>query len=303
MATESNENLALHFSALRLENKPNATQPLFNTLNQFQNLNTISRLFSNGKKLIPEKSPLFIVLIGSPGVGKTSTATHIFEEHNWDINTFYKISLDTLVERVKPYRNLTRNAATHYRQGKDKLNNNNYQKLSTIYSSYISTRHPNFKANQTRRRVLEGIKPNTKQGKLKSLNDLLWEGMEHAINQGYNILYDTTIASNGEKIKTEVMNRIEEYEGDRRYTLVVIHITADKEQIERQLKKRHNRMLENKYIRAIPPKLIGKFLKDNKEGFDNVQEYFESKEYLEDFPDAIQGYEFIEKNNEWKNSF
>jgi len=268
----------------------------FEKLTNFQNIETISNLFSRYQHLDQEEHPFFIVLIGSPGVGKTTTARNILNGLHMNYDNFYNVSLDTLVEKVKPYRSVTRNAYQHMKQGKNKLNNKNYIQLSTIYTSFIYAKQPNFKANQTRRRVINGIKNNGKNSatNLKSLDTLLWEGLNHGVQNGWNILYDTTVSKTGNKIKKEVMDLLDK---NRKYTLIVIHITADEEQIKEQLSKRHLRMIEENYIRAIPPKLVGKFLLENKEGYDVTKHYFETGAYLEKYPDTLEGFLFLEYDN------
>lgn len=284
MAAESNQNIA--------QRSPN--HQLFNTLNQLQNERIISTLFSNHRELRPQDNPVFAVIIGSPGTGKTTTSRAILQENGMDYDSFYKASLDSLTESVKPYRNLTRNAYFHLKKGKKELNNSNLGVLSGITSSFISAKKVNFKANKTRRRVFDGItnKIKNEDPALKSLDELLWKGIEFGIKQQFNILYDTTIGKTGDKIITKLIPLLATSLVP--YRLLVILVEAPEAQIMQQLGKRHQnfiKVMENEeqhglsqnkrigYIRAIPLGAIKYMIEPNHIGFKAIEKYVESEEF------------------------
>ena len=109
--------------------------------------------------------PVLIIAVGSPGVGKTSTLKKILnnepllEDLGITYNHFYNISLDTLVEHVQPYRNLTRKVHNEYKAAKKinylrtnpnntyynyELSNSDYGDFSTMYLQMIRSDQPNF---------------------------------------------------------------------------------------------------------------------------------------------------------------
>ena len=99
----------------------------FTSLHNAQNINAIIHIFA--KKPITElqsPTPYCIVLVGAPGVGKTTQASKYLREMGLEYDNFYHVSLDSLVEKVKPYRNTTFRV---YKQ----LKSNNIGLLNSIY--------------------------------------------------------------------------------------------------------------------------------------------------------------------------
>jgi hypothetical protein len=64
-----------------------------------------------------------------------------------------------------------------------------------------------------------------------------------------------------------------------KYQIHVILVEASKEQIKKQLARRHKNMIKEQYIRAMPPKLTGKFIEENRTGFEIAETYFTSGKY------------------------
>lgn len=285
---------------------------IFNRLENVQNTETVARVFSNGKppyELKPQ--PYMVILVGSPGVGKTTKAKEFLKRMlQVDYDKFYNISLDSLVERVKPYRVATK--ALHNtlkrRKGNTPLNNSNYSILSEPYLATIMSKNSNFKIPSTMARItrkIEGAEnvrePRGPAGALKSLNDLRKEGLIYGVNNGLNILYDTTLAKTRDKIKADIMP-ILEMNKDVKYKIVVILVSASENAIKGRLAKRHKEMLEeaDPYIRAVPPKMVARFIEDNKVGFDRAREYFEAASYERNTPESFytkNDFSFIEIDN------
>lgn len=292
MAAESSENIARRLNALEDE-------PLFHTLIQLQDERVIADLFSNHQKLPSQDNPILIIMVGSPGTGKTTMANKIIQEQELHDSDFYKVSLDRLTESVKPYRNLTRNAYTHLTRNKKELNNSNLAKISGIYTSFIHAKKENFKANKTRRRIFEGVtnKAKNEDPAILSLNELLWKGLRHGIQHRFNILYDTTIGKTGDKIKTEITDVLAEFP-DIKYKLLVVLVEAPEEQIKQQLEKRHQNFIKKGYIRAIPLRPIKGMIEDNQKGYNTAKEYFNSEEFEEKYPNLLaEPAEFIRRKN------
>lgn len=273
---------------------------MFTTLENAQNTKKIVSIFGNNKPNSELKpNPLLVVLVGSPGVGKTTKAKEFLaKELNADYKKFYNISLDSLVERVKPYRNATKRLynTLKNKRGIEPLTNENYAVLSEAYLQTIMTNKSDFKIPHTTQRILnkiEGINRSTAKNKsktkaeptnLKSLNELREDGLVYGIQNGLNILYDTTLVKSKDKIKENIMPILETYKDEVKYKIVVILVTADIDDIKKRLKERHEKMIseEEPYIRAVSPKLIKKFVEENKEAFDKARTYYETGSYEKD---------------------
>jgi dephospho-CoA kinase len=285
---------------------------VFNTLDNVQNIERVARVFSNGKppyELKPQ--PYMVILVGSPGVGKTTKAKEFLKRKlQVDYDKFYNISLDSLVERVKPYRIATK--ALHNtlkaRKGNASLNNQNYSILSEPYLSTIMSKNRNFKIPATMARItrkIEGAEnvrePRGAPGALKSLNDLRKDALIYGVINGMNILYDTTLLKTRDKVKADIMPVLE-MNKNVKYKIVVILVSASEDAIKGRLAKRHKEMLEeaDPYIRAVPPKMVARFIEDNKVGFDKAREYFEAATYERNTPESFYNkndFTFIEIDN------
>jgi Cdc6-like AAA superfamily ATPase len=134
----------------------------FNELKNITEDNVV-KIFSKGKnasifKPNEGEKPTIIILVGSPGVGKTSTAKKIIPlivGDKYSYNNFYNIALDSLVEHVRPYREVTHSIykeLTKYKNGK--LNNSNADFLSTMYLNTIMSTSQNFNLNSTRKKKI-----------------------------------------------------------------------------------------------------------------------------------------------------
>jgi hypothetical protein len=269
---------------------------MFNTLNNVQNVSQIVSVFSHGKtpeELKPSASekPLFVILVGAPGVGKSTQAKKILANHGKEYDSFYNVSLDSIVEQIVPYRTATKTLYHTFTEDGTTLTDEELAMLSEVYLATIMSKDHGFNLNYTVRRITKKHrgnenklkKPVVKNKSLATLVDLRMEGLEYGIEQGYNILYDTTFRKSKNIMASDILPLLEQYP-EHEYQIHVIHVTATKDQIRMQLNKRHQNMIKNGYIRAISPKLIGMFMMDNKQGFDIAKEYFMSGEYVKDEP-------------------
>uniref|UniRef100_A0A6C0KV78 Zeta toxin domain-containing protein n=1 Tax=viral metagenome TaxID=1070528 RepID=A0A6C0KV78_9ZZZZ len=325
MAAESNNEIAKRLHALHLNaasqnvsaKNIKTNQHLFTTLNQLQNERVIADLFSDHRELRAQDTPIFAVIVGSPGTGKTTTSRAILQERGMNYDDFYKVSLDTLTESVKPYRNLTRNAYFHLKKGKREINNSNLGVLSGITSSFISAKKSNFKVNKTRRRVFEGItnKAKNEDPTLQSLDELLWKGLTFGVQHQFNILYDTTIGKTGDKIIKEIIPLLAA--APVLYQLLVILVEAPEEQIKQQMGKRHQNFINKMeqedihqlpqdsrvgYIRAIPLGIIKFMIEPNQKGFKAIKDYVKSDEFEEKYADKFASVEFIKRENRFSKA-
>ena len=122
--------------------------PLFKQLNNVQDPAVVARLFSQGRRLVRDPHPTFVLLVGSPGAGKTSQLPFILQyaKIDKDVDEFYYASLDRLAEQVEPYRELTHRfhqTLVHRRQPAP-LTNENIGLLGEIYLPMVKSTASNF---------------------------------------------------------------------------------------------------------------------------------------------------------------
>jgi GTPase SAR1 family protein len=289
--------------------RTNKTPVVFTKLENAQNIEKIAKVFAKDKSNYELKpNPHFVVVVGAPGVGKTTKTQQIIKkELGLNYDDFYNISLDSLVERVKPYRNTTKRLyntlkAKKTTLGSPELNEKNFGLLSEVYLPTIMSNKSNFSlgatevakmakiaalGNAAATEALKKRKAAAKEAEtgLKHLNDMRKEGLIYGVMNGLNIIYDTTLTKSKDKIKLDIMP-ILEMNKNVKYKITVILVTANVKNIQNRIKGRHNKMLSENdpYIRAINPNLTEMFIKDNKEGFDNAKKYFKSEAYQTEIP-------------------
>jgi hypothetical protein len=303
----------------------NKTLVVFKTLENAQNINKIAKIFAKDKPNYELKpNPQFVIVVGAPGVGKTTKSQQIIKkELGLNYDDFYNISLDSLVERVKPYRNVTRRLHKALKDkksslGVSELNEKNFGLLSEVYLPTIMSNKSNYSTKVTEASKMEKIlalgdevalealkkkksSPREPASGLKHLNDMRKEGLIYGVMNGLNIIYDTTLTKSKDKIKLDIMP-ILEMNKNTKYNIIVILVTAKVKNIQNRIKGRHNKMLleNDPYIRAINPNLTEMFVKDNKDGFDNAKNYFKSKKYEMENPSTVYStndFKFIEIDN------
>ena len=287
-------------SSVTIKHRNNSTMPKINasfikqinSLNEVQSVDKVAEIFSHGKSLEElkptEGKPIFVLLVGSPGVGKTTWLRKRDTKNviGYSLDNFYQVSLDSLVENIKPYRNATkllhntmRQKYGHKHKGNntynEDLSNNDYQLLSQPYLRTIMSKESNFSlpvtVNALTRKILEQSNESKSKSKSKSkdicnnLTGCLKAGLQYGIDNGLNIIYDTTIT--GKKIRLdELMQSL------HNYTVKAVLIEASHEQIREQMQTRHKNMIsKDKFLRAVPPALIQRFIDDNREGFEEIK--------------------------------
>jgi hypothetical protein len=110
----------------------------------------------------PRKRPVFIFLIGCPGAGKTSMARKKINEleGNGFYEQMYNVSLDTIVENIKPFRNYT--VKTYKDLTANRVpTDQNMDELSKYYLQVVQTTKSDFLLpylNSERRKKL-GLSP------------------------------------------------------------------------------------------------------------------------------------------------
>ena len=299
----------------------NTTPVVFKTLENAQNVEAITKIFAKDQpnyKLKP--NPYCVILVGAPGVGKTTRTQQILEKMGMEYNDFYNISLDSLVERVEPYRKVTKRLyntlkAKKVSSNEHNMTEKNYALLSEVYLPTIMSKNINFSLNATEKAkinkiaaigdatVEEALKKEKVETGLEELNELRKKGLIYGVMNELNIIYDTTLVSTKDKVKKDIMSILEENKNVK-YKIIVILVTAEARNIQNRIKGRHKKMLEEKdpYIRAINPHLTDMFIKENKIGFDNAKKYFTSDEYKSEIY-TKDDFKFIEESNPPNNNY
>jgi|LauGreDrversion4_2_1035121.scaffolds.fasta_scaffold142115_2 dephospho-CoA kinase len=262
-------------------------------------LDSVVKIFSKGKDISELKphndNPTIMILAGSPGVGKTTSAKKLIPQilgDKYKYDNFYNISLDSLVERVKPYREVTHSLYKEITKYKGKLNNNNTALLSTIYLNTIMSTSQNFNLGNTRKKVISKIRGyNIHRNKtirnkdILSLNKWRNQGLDYAIKNGLNILYDTTLQPKTDVIKRDIVPLLHKYtknEHTNKYTVIIVLVEADEETIKERIRGRHKSMLEEKtpYIRAVSIPIVKQFIEMNEEGFNKALKDYNNNDYI-----------------------
>lgn len=299
----------------------NKKQVVFKTLENAQNVEAIAKIFAKDKpnyKLKP--NPYFVIVVGAPGVGKTTRTQQILEKMGMEYNDFYNIALDSIVERVEPYRKVTKRLyntlkAKKMSSNEHNMTEKNYALLSEVYFPTIMSTNINFSLSATEKvkinkiaaigdaTVEEPLKKEKVKTGLEELNELRKKGLIYGVMNELNIIYDTTLVIKRNKVETDIMP-ILEMNKNVKYKIIVILVTAEARNIQNRIKGRHMNMLAEKdpYIRAINPHLTDMFIKDNKEGFDNAKKYFTSDEYKSEIY-TKDDFKFIEESNPPNNNY
>ena len=247
----------------------------------------VERLFMHGQSHaeLTSDTPVLVILIGSPGVGKTTKAKEIIEsmiKHPYD--TMYHVSLDDIVERIDPYCTLTMDG---YKQivdmvGGPEIPDKMYGPLANLYSTVIHQNNLNFGLSNGALHMykkLDNIKHNRKTAKKSSkrhsnisafvsIKTRLDNALKSGLDNSYHVVYDTTFSDTTNKMD-EIINKVHaaEKKHNHIYKVYVIHVIASEEVIRAQLTRRHKAMIEKKCLRAIRPGLIGKYREQNAIGY------------------------------------
>lgn len=276
------------------ENVPHSMR--ISSLKNANMLEKIVHIFSNGKsmrQLQPaegERPQLFIVG-GSPGVGKTTQIGSIIRKMGHDPNAFYNVSLDSIVENVKPYRIATKLIYDDLksRRGNDPLTDKDLALLSEIYLGTITSKREMMYLTHTVHRLLDKIEQGNaekKPVKAKKKEDVYdafptlierrLEGLEEGIKHGVNIIYDVTFQGRTNVVARDLMPILNKYAemGHPKYDIHIVLISSTPQRIRRQLQMRHEEMLSgpDAFIRAIPPRMIERYIEENQVGYYKIQE-------------------------------
>ena len=128
-------------------------------------------IFSHGKALdalMSRETPVLVILVGSPGVGKTTVGSTFLKHHPFTSHLkkddFYTVSSDLLLQRVQPYRNATARLYDEiYDKRKEKhetVTNQNFSILANASLSTIMTKKNDFLLPHTEQQMrIKLLKP------------------------------------------------------------------------------------------------------------------------------------------------
>jgi hypothetical protein len=275
------------------ENVPHSVQ--ISSLHNADISQKIVRIFSNGQsmhQLQPAEGehPQLFIVGGSPGVGKTTQIGQIIRKMGHDPNAFYNVSLDSIVENVKPYRIATKLIYDDLksRRGNDPLTDKDLALLSEIYLGTITSKREMMYLTHTVHRLLDKIEQGNEKKPVKAkkkedvyeafptLIDRRLEALEEGIKNGVNIIYDVTFQGRTNVVARDLMPILNKYAemGHPKYDIHVILISSTPQRIRRQLQMRHEEMLSgpDAFIRAIPPRMIERYIEENQVGYYKIQE-------------------------------
>ena len=224
----------------------------------------------------PSESPVFLFLVGAPGVGKSSGHAYAIESGIIQAGNYATINLDTLLESIEPYRAST--AIAHY-LGKTPTTSYTSNKENLGAFAWYNSLPPKETEetdsfNRIRAHFLP-LKDQVAPQRLVDINDL---ALARAINRGVDIVYETTlhVSSTG---RVKKVDDIMSYIKKRPYRAVFYHITGDPREIAARVHARQEHgMSQNAapFYRYIPtnPEVIERMARDTAAGFAAVRKRY-----------------------------
>jgi predicted ABC-type ATPase len=225
-------------------------------------------IFTKGKRyaaLPSPEQPTFVLLIGTPGSGKSTALARLPELVGLNPDDAVQISLDSLIESLEPFRAKTAAIATTMleERGLPLRNNLPENVVSNIAGKTSGPYLSLMKAKKNNR-------PNTLGKPLAmSLNEMRFALLEKALAEGKNIIYERTISdSKKDTLREEVFERIRA--SGRPYKIYVVYTKIDDPTVLRErLRKRPLAMMERNppFFRGVPAVLADKFIANHEEYF------------------------------------
>lgn len=226
-------------------------------------------IFSNGlgfERLPKPNNPIFVLLIGSPGSGKSTALSRLPELVGLDPAEAAKISLDALIESVLPFREKTREIAASMLEesGFNPSNNSIPEELISAIASKASG--PYLSVMRT--------KKNNRPGRIGkplplSLNEMRYMLLERALAMGLNIIYERTVSDASKNTLTEeVFSRIRA--SQQPYKVFVVYTKIDDpEVLRKRLYERPLAMMKRNppFFRGVPASMASKFIGTHEEYF------------------------------------
>ena len=225
-------------------------------------------IFTKGRRftgLSTPEEPIFVLLIGTPGSGKSTALARLPELVGLNPDDAVQISLDSLVESLEPFRAKTAEIATAMLTERGlALQNNLGENVVSNIASKTSGPYLSFMK----------AKKNNRPGKVgkpleQSLNEMRFALLEKALSEGKNIIYERTISdASKDTLREEVFARIRA--SGKPYKVYVVYTKIDDPAVLRErLRRRPLGMMQRNppFFRGVPATLAEKFIGNHEEYF------------------------------------
>ncbi len=265
MSGNQAENNAVAAAASAAATNKNLTYPYLGSLTKEE-----GELIFSGRKgynaLPTPDQPIFVLLIGSPGSGKSTALARLDELVGLDPNDAVQISLDSLIESLEPFRaNTSRLATEILAESRLPLRNNLPENVVGAIAGKTSGPYLRLMRSKKNNRPGQVGKPLE-----MSLNEMRYYLLEKALAQGKNIIYERTISdASKDSLDEEVFARV--YGSGRPYKIFVVYTKIDDEgALRERLRRRPIGMMKRNppFFRGVPSVMARKFI-------DTHEAYFE----------------------------
>jgi hypothetical protein len=205
--------------------------------------------------------PFLVLLYGPPGSGKSSALTQEVIEKGLGlgIDGAAKISLDSLVESLVPFRRATAGLWRQVEEGEDPVNKMS-GKAGAVYLNYMKRTGNN------------SVDPVAKKGPLPDLIAVRNAGLEEAMKKELDILFEMVISSaEKDKVGEEIFSRLKALGKLDKYDVYVVYPWVRQDVLEERMRTRpHKQMKEEEpFFRGVSPKLAGRFIQWHREYLQN----------------------------------
>ncbi len=216
-------------------------------------------------RLPSPEQPIFVLLIGTPGSGKSTALARLDELVGLRPEDAVQISLDSLIESLAPFRAKTSELATKMlaERGLELRNNLPEEVVGEIAGKTAGPYVSYMKA-----------KKNNRPGKVgnpleMSLNEMRYYLLDKALAQGKNIIYERTISdASKDSLREEVFAKIAA--SGKPYKIFVVYTKIDDEEVLRdRLRRRPIGMMKRdpQFFRGVPSVMARKFIANHEEYF------------------------------------
>lgn len=250
--------------ALLLNNPKNTTYPYLGSLNEKE----AEMIFTNGKGfegLSTPAEPIFILLYGTPGSGKSTALKRMEKLAGLDPADAVQINLDSLIEVLEPFRLATAKIAftAFEEKGVENINSANQATVAEIAGKASGPYLTIMRSKKNNRPGHEG------EVMEQNILDLRLKLLDNALKAGKNIIYERTVSdSKKDTLGPEVFDKIKV--SGHPYKVFVIYTKIDDEELlKERLRTRPLTMLKRNppFFRGVPSTLAKKFITAHEEYF------------------------------------
>ena len=226
----------------------------------------------------PTTHPVFLIIVGVPGVGKSSAHKEAVKRGYIPAHDYATINLDTLVESLKVFRAASSMAHFLKLQNKDvkfgtirayqsKRQNMElfdwYDKLHNTLDPHTTKRLDKIRSRYA---TATTIQPNS----IQELSEL---AIQRAIQKQVSIVYETTLSFNKAEKRVKKVDAIMELVKDTPYRVIILHIVAPIDEIATRIHHRQEFQtpsLSMPFYRHMTTSetVLSKIDKENKESVD-----------------------------------